>query len=60
MGLRQGHAQACLEAGHLARLHGLVGPELLPQGAQLPGSFSTRPLYCCQRPRLHTRQPAAQ
>ncbi len=62
MGLRQGDPQARLQAGHLARLHGLVRPELLPQRLQLsahPARLCPRALYGRQSLRLHSRQPAA-
>jgi len=61
MGLRQGNPQASLQASHFACLHGLVCPELLPQGLQLsahPGRLLARTLYGRQSSRLHTRQPA--
>ena len=61
VGLRQRHAQARLQAGHLARLHGLVRAELLPQRLQLaahPRRLPARGLHRSQRPRLNLRQPA--
>ena len=58
MGVDQGDPQARLQAGHLARLHGLVRPELLPKGLQ----FSAHPARICpgvldgrQGPRLQSR-----
>ena len=59
--LRQRHTQAGLQAGDLARLHGLVRAELLPQRLQLaayPGRLLARGLHRSQRPRLDLRQPA--
>ena len=61
VGLRQRHTQARLQAGDLARLHGLVRPELLSQRLQLaahPGGLPARRLHRSQRPGLDLRQPA--
>ena len=59
--LGQGNSQAGVQAGYLARLHGLICPELLPECLQLsrqPGAVCPCAFNCCQRPCLNACHPA--
>ena len=59
--LGQGNAQAGVQAGYLAHLHGLICPELLPECLQLsrqPGAVRPCAFNCCQRPCLNACHPA--